>query len=117
MSDRIPAARFVAYSVILAAGIPASITTREWWTLSLPIIAIVFVEAVMITDRVRDFLWGKTREFVIEQAAKRAVELILAEQRSREATGLIASMRGRLPDYIVDAAESGRLEIRVREEE
>lgn len=117
MSDRIPAARFVAYSVILAAGIPASITSREWWTLSLPIIAIVLVEAVMLTDRVYAFLWGKTREMVIEQAAKRAVELILAEQRTREAAGLIASMRGRLPDYIVDAAESGRLEIRVRDDE
>lgn len=117
MSDRIPAARLVAYSVILAAGIPASITSREWWTLSLPIIAIVFVEAVMLTDKLRDFLWGKTRDLVIEQAAKRAAELILAEQRNREATGVIASMRGRLPDHIVDAAESGRLEIRVRDEE
>ena len=117
MSDRIPAARFVAYSVILAAGIPASITSREWWTLSLPIIAIVLVEAVMLTDRVYAFLWGKTRKMVIEQAAKRAVELILAEQHTREAAGLIASMRGRLPDYIVDAAESGRLEIRVRDDE
>ena len=117
MSDRIPAARLVAYSVILAAGIPASIASREWWTLCLPIIAIVFLEAVMLTDKALDFLRGKARELVIEQAAKRAVELILAEQRNREALDVISSMRGQLPDYMVDAAGSGRLRISVDDDE
>lgn len=63
-----------------------------------------------------DFLRGQAHELVVERAARRAVELILAEQRNREALELISSMRGQLPDYMVDAAEAERLEIRVRDE-
>ena len=115
MSDRVLAARFLAYGAVLAAGLTASVTSREWWTLGLPFIGIVFVEALVYAATVFDFLKGKTREHVIEQAAKRAVELIVTEQRHRETLELIAAMRGRLPDYMVDAAGSGRLRITVEE--
>ena len=116
MSDRVLGPRLIAYGAVFAAGITASVTSQVWWALGLPFAGIVFIETLIYADRVWDFLRGQAHELVVERAAQRAVELILAEQRNREALELISSMRGQLPDYMVDAAEAERLEIRVRDE-
>lgn len=117
MSDRVLGPRLIAYGAVFAAGITASVASQVWWALGLPFAAIVFIETLIYANRVWDFLRGQAHELVVERAAQRAVELIMTEQRHREALELISSMRGQLPDYMVDAADSGRLEIHVRDEE
>ena len=62
------------------------------------------------------YLKGKAYESLVKDAATRAVGILNEEQRSRDLVTSIAKLRGALPDDLVDAAEDGRLSLRVDDE-
>ena len=113
MSDRVHAARIVAYSGAVTAGF----TLGEGWTVSLPFVGIVVIEMIVFAHRIYGVLFGKVREDLLREAAVRAeaqIENRRLEELAREA---IQAMPGSLPPEVSQALEDGRLQITVKDDE
>ena len=117
MTDSGFTARAIAYGTVVAAGISASIAAGEWWALSLPFAGVAFIETVLSASRWFSLLRGKAEDRIVERAALRALALFEQRKRDEDMMRTLASLDDELPSEVVDAAKSGRLEIRVRDDE
>ena len=113
MSDSVHAARIVAYSGAVTAGF----TLSDGWMVSLPFVGIVFIEAILYAHRTFDSFLGKSRDWIVERAATRAVELIDQRERDEDLMQALASLGDELPEDIVEAARNRRLQITVKDDE